>query len=257
MNLNFLECYKILGITEECDWVTLRKNYKTLIQQHHPDRFSENTPEHKDSEKAVRYYNAAYKIIFDYYQLNKSLPPRSVDSFKVDKSEPTKRKKRAPVPQPELRTKEKEKSKPGFIRPVIITTIFTSILIFTLYQENSEKDKQIKPAEPVKNLTKINTKNTDMNSEVTKPQDINKEQYYSIGASIGEVIILEGKPNYIVDTTWYYGKSSVTFTNGVVTGWRRHPDHPLKIHINQIAPFNFNKPEKPTISNTKKPYWKN
>lgn len=253
VNLNFLECYKILGITEECDWATFRKNYKSLIQQHHPDRFSENTPEHASSEKAIRYYNAAYKIIFDYYQLNKSLPPRSEHSTITNNPEPPKRKKRPPVTQPKLR--EKEQPKAGPLRHVLISTVLLSVFSIFVYQIPSEEMTQIKQTEPVKNLTKIYTENKDTNIETPTSQSNHQEQYYSIGSSIGEVIILEGKPNQIIDTTWYYGKSSITFTNGVVSSWIRHPSYPLKISRDQLTPFNFDKPAKPSIPNTKKPYW--
>lgn len=253
VKLNFLQCYKILGITEECDWVTFRKNYKSLIQQHHPDRFSENTPEHANSEKAIRYYNAAYKTIFDFYQLNKSLPPRNEDSFNLENQEPTQRKKRPPVSQPEFKAKAQPKTR--FIKPVIISTILTSALAIFVYNLSPEEEKQITPTESVKNIIKIDTDNKDTNKRVTQSEDNTTEQYYSIGSSLGEVIVLEGKPNHIIETTWYYGKSSITFTNGTVSGWSRHPDNPLKIRINQPAPFNFNQADKAATTNTKKPYW--
>ena len=253
MNLNFLECYTILGIAEECDWPTFRKNYKSLIQQNHPDRFTENTPEHESSERAIRNYNAAYKIIFDYYQLNKSLPPRSEDSFNTEKPEHTKRKKRPPVSQPSIRKKVKPQS--SFRKPVILASILSGILAILLFQVNSEDNKQAQPIEVMTNLT-TNTQSTVVDDNVIKPKDNISEQYYSIGSSIGDVIIIEGKPTHIIDTTWYYGESSITFTNGVVASWNRHPDYPLKIRLTQHTPLDFNKPDKPTIPVTKKPYWK-
>lgn len=252
VNLNFLECYKILGTTEECDWATFRKNYKSLIQQNHPDRFTENTPEHESSERAIRNYNAAYKIIFDYYQLNKSLPPRTEDSFNTEIPEYTQRKKRPPVSQPSVR--EKVKPKTSYRKPVIITSILSGILAIVLSQVNSEDDKPTRPIETITNIT-TNTQSTVIDDEVIKSEDNTSEQYYSIGSSIGEVIIIEGKPTHIIDTTWYYGESSVTFINGEVAGWNRHPDYPLKIRLTQHTPLNFNKPDKPTIPVTKKPYW--
>lgn len=250
MNLNFLECYKILGITDECDWASFKKNYKSLIQQHHPDRFTENTPEHVDSEKSIRHYNAAYKIISDYYQLNKSLPPHTEDIYKTEKPKPIQRKKRPPASHTDFLKRDKPKL--GIVRPVIFSAILLGIFVIVMYQTYSEEDNNSERVLPVQKITKKIT----FKEVTSQPQDSSKKDYYSIGSSLGEVIIIQGKPDYILESVWYYGKSSITFKNGVVSSWDRHPEHPLKIHLSQPMPFSYKKPETPVPDNTRKPYWK-
>lgn len=251
VNINFLECYKILDITNECDWVTFRKNYKSLIQQNHPDRFTENTPEHKQSENSIRNLNAAYKVISDYYQAHKSLPPLVATNTESNTPEYNSRKKRAPVSNSVLI--KKEKKKPKTLKRVIYITIIFSIFVILLLQAKTENEQNaISPPALIEQAEIIKTPPSN--------EIIEEESFYSIGSSLGDVIIIEGRPDKIIDTTWYYGKSSITFTKGTVSSWDRHPDSPLNIRINQHEniPFSLQSIEsnKPLVNSTKKPYWK-
>lgn len=252
MNINFLECYKILDITDECDWVTFRKNYKSLIQQNHPDRFTENTPEHKQSEDSIRNLNAAYKVIFDYYQAHKSLPPLEEKTPETNTPEYSSRKKRAPVSNSVLLKKEKQK--PKVLKRVIYIAIIFSIFVILLLQDKTEKEESISALPSL--IEEVKTIEMPPSKKI-----IEEKAFYSIGSSLGDVIIIEGRPDKIIDTTWYYGKSSITFTDGIVSSWDRHPDSPLSIRINQHEniPFPLQAAEKdqPPKSTPKKPYWKN
>lgn len=252
VNINFFECYKILDITDECDWVTFRRNYKSLIQQNHPDRFTENTPEHKQSENSIRNLNAAYKVIFDYYQAHKSLPPFEEIPTETNTVEYSSRKKRAPVSNSALR--KKEKKKPKTLKRVIYIAITFSIFVIFLLQAKPEKEQSTTAAPSL--IEQVETIKAPPSNNI-----IDENLFYSIGSSLGDVITIEGRPDKIIDTTWYYGKSSITFTDGIVSGWDRHPDSPLSIRINQHEniPFHLQTTEIAPlpISTPKKPYWKN
>ena len=263
MGLDFFECYQILGITGECDWQTIRKKYKSLIQQHHPDRFKENTPEHIASQKSIREFNAAYKTISDYYALNHCLPPseKLTPPLPANDSKSI-RKKRPPVSQ-QRTTKKANTRRAKPVKRILASSLLTVILIIFIYQsfdEASSENGQEKNIEKSMEISNINALNN-IKSPVETPDVIqqSKEQSdlsYSLGASLGEVISIEGEPTSIEGSTWHYGKSSLTFSKGVVSGWHRHPDHPLKLRVTS-TPSIIHQPGhiEREPSKVKKPYW--
>jgi len=259
VGLDFFECYQILGITGECEWQTIRKKYKSLIQQHHPDRFKENTPEHTDSQKSIREFNAAYKTLADYYALNQCLPPPEQTSASISMgSEKPVRKKRPPVSKQRATNKASRKH----IKPVtrmIASILLVLVLIITINQNfneasiSTEQDINIETSQTnIINQTGTSIETPDTIQQPEEQPDLS----YSLGASLGEVISIEGEPTSIEGSTWHYGKSSLTFSKGVVSGWHRHPDHPLKLRISS-TPSMIHQPnhteKKP--GNVKKPYW--
>ena len=260
MSLDFFECYQILGITGECDWQTIRKKYKSLIQQHHPDRFKENTPEHTDSQKSIREFNAAYKTLSDYYALNHCLPSseKITAPLSADPHKPV-RKQRPPVSQQRTETKPSSRqTRP--VKRILASSLLTVILLMYLYQNFNEVSSPNEQKENIEinNSTAISNikpavETPSLVQQVKKQSDLS----YSLGASLGEVISIEGEPTSIEGSTWYYGKSSLTFSKGVVSSWHRDPDHPLKLRIATTTPSIIHQPghteRKP--GKVKKPYW--
>ena len=89
--------------------------------------------------------------------------------------------------------------------------------------------------------------------ETDKPE----KNYFSMGSSLGEVIIAQGEPTKMEDNIWYYGESTVTFTNGLVSEWNRHPLYPLNAVMKDTSAFTSppNKPGLHSQETVKKPYW--
>ncbi len=53
--------YRVLGVSREASDETIKKVYRKLVFEHHPDR----NPDSKDAEAKIREINAAYEVIGD------------------------------------------------------------------------------------------------------------------------------------------------------------------------------------------------
>jgi molecular chaperone DnaJ len=56
-----MDYYRILGVSREASDEEIKKAYRKLVFQHHPDR----NPDSKDAEAKIREINAAYEIVGD------------------------------------------------------------------------------------------------------------------------------------------------------------------------------------------------
>ena len=56
-----VDFYRILGVSREASSDVIKKAYRKLVFEHHPDR----NPDSKDAEEKIREINAAYEIIGD------------------------------------------------------------------------------------------------------------------------------------------------------------------------------------------------
>lgn len=56
-----MDYYRILGVSREASEDDIKKAYRKLVFQHHPDR----NPDSKDAEGKIREINAAYEIVGD------------------------------------------------------------------------------------------------------------------------------------------------------------------------------------------------
>lgn len=56
-----MDYYQVLGVSREASEEEIKKAYRKLVFQHHPDR----NPDGKDAEAKIREINAAYEIVGD------------------------------------------------------------------------------------------------------------------------------------------------------------------------------------------------
>jgi molecular chaperone DnaJ len=56
-----MDYYRVLGVSREASDEDIKKAYRKLVFQHHPDR----NPDSKDAEAKIREINAAYEIVGD------------------------------------------------------------------------------------------------------------------------------------------------------------------------------------------------
>ena len=56
-----VDFYRILGVSREASGDVIKKAYRKLVFEHHPDR----NPDSKDAEEKIREINAAYEVIGD------------------------------------------------------------------------------------------------------------------------------------------------------------------------------------------------
>jgi len=259
VKLSFLECYQILDINDDCDWPTLRKKYKTLIQRSHPDRFEAGSAEQQSAQSLIRSYNAAYKQIADFYQANQKLPPSLADKSDENIIAPKPRKKRPSVNHEHIRVRKKSSSYNTPVKFIFISAlIFVSYFISFYFNDNVSEQKKLSTSVKPEILPEHhlhNQRNIEHKPIATHPT---QEKYFTTGSGLGEVITTQGQPTRVEGNIWYYGESSVTFTDGAVSSWFRHPQFPLKVKITENSGFTYRsrsdteeKPEK-----THQPYWK-
>lgn len=256
-SLTFKECYELLRINHDVSWIQARKAYKTLIQKSHPDRFADNSFEKTNAEENIKKIIAAYKKLETHYKTYNKLPDTSIDNDQP--ITPTrKRKKSWENEQNSYKTRNKFditkstgktdsrsfKQAPAHDLPskskfrilaVLLPASALSVAVFyfinSLVPEKPDSLYQIRtPAS-----SKLNT-----NAPLPEPSPKSKhkdtikrpfpsKEFFTIGSSIGKVILVQGEPSNINGNIWHYGKSLVYFKKGLVTEWKRHPDHPLKV----------------------------
>jgi len=68
--------YATLGVDPDTDWQTLRRRYKRLIGQWHPDRFSGDTASAEIAEERSKQITIAYQTLWKYRRQHGVLPPR-------------------------------------------------------------------------------------------------------------------------------------------------------------------------------------
>src|SRR5690242_18621044 len=73
---DYSDFYAILEVNPDTDWETLRKHYKRLIGQWHPDRFSEDIAARSVAEERSKRITIAYQALWNYRRAHGVLPPR-------------------------------------------------------------------------------------------------------------------------------------------------------------------------------------
>ena len=62
--MSWVDFYRVLGVSREASDDEIKKTYRKLVFQHHPDR----NPASKDAEAKIREINAAYEVLGDFQQ---------------------------------------------------------------------------------------------------------------------------------------------------------------------------------------------
>lgn len=260
MNLSYLECYQILNISDDCDWLTFRKKYKALIQYSHPDRFEENSANHTKAKKNTLLYNAAYKSISDYYKVNHRLPIPTKHNIIIEKDNVS-RKKRPSINKVDSINRQLPKKTPNRIWLAGFPIIFIGVSFyivsqtdFTLSEATKIEDHStVSSAQIISKTNQVPSESLSktIDEPVTKPV-----LYIHIGSNIGDVISIQGKPTSIEGNTWYYGKSSILFTNSLVSDWSRHSENPLHVEIKYQPILNMKMTDNgKTEATPPPPYW--
>ena len=218
-------CYRILNINNNASWDDLRKSYRSLIQKWHPDRYMDDVGKSEANDK-LKDLNTAYKVLSDYYKRNNSLPlftqtvPPSTSSEQKPAAQSKKKVKQSPFKKKIAATKRKNNIQYVFtISLVIVASIIlyqnldSIILSFSTPLEYSKEDSK--------------EDNID-NAKIKKMEKEIKSKYFTYGSSLGEVINVQGAPDYTADNIWYYGNSEVHFKDGHVVKWIRTSSRQLK-----------------------------
>jgi hypothetical protein len=145
--------------------------------------------------------------------------------------------------------------KPMFIQPLVTNTKVSQpvrpVTVQTGYDPLDDalkveeiKNLQIKNAEARQQLQEMQEEQQKQeNQEQQIPEEYQQSQqqtpiseyatlneYFSLGSTKGEVVALQGEPDYLSDSMIVYEPSYIYLENGIVTGWN-DPKHFLKVKI--------------------------
>jgi len=266
----YKDCYIILNQNHGCSWNELRTSYKKQIQKWHPDRFKGNTSEKAAAEVRIKSINIAYNQIHKYYKKHQYLPQiETVQQTKpvTDKPKttsqplkPTKTTKQRPVKPSISKNTDRSTTNPSTRRSGLsFLSLFIVVFSVYLYFDDEEvntlptRDDVNQPAEypaeyiqspqiTTRSVKQINTDNRIKQSEQLIPEknlednkklkELEKEdRYFTYGSSVTDVISAQGTPSETEGDIWFYGKSEVHFSDGVVTHWVRDASSPLKVQL--------------------------
>ena len=251
----YTECYKILQAKPDQDWKEFRKQYKTLIQKWHPDRFPEDSGKKHAAEKKLKDISKAYQQISNYYKKHAVLPPVEIVTEKIKTSVKTARPEnevKDESPQDTMhhekpaKTLKKERKYTVFYGALVIAFIVYGLIELTpddhSMKNNQDNFQNKENSSSAINETVLSGKYIDLEAQI---QQANKDKKkiivdqgaldysnaFTYGSTISEVIRAQGTPTKTEQDIWYYGQSEVHFKDGVVTDWKRSVEDPLRIII--------------------------
>jgi hypothetical protein len=236
---NYIHSRRVLGLAPNAEWADLRRIYRELVKQWHPDRFTGNSEERRKAEENTKEITKAYKLLADYYKSHGTLPPANEPSSvaaPVSGSEAPRQSApvgQGPVPSHHPSGNRPEESVrtagPNFLESGWRFILVVSAAVFLGYallpdapqeQANAPGPDSDSPGEHVPS---------------TGVQTAGNQRFIERGTKFGEVHAIQGNPTSVEGDVWHYGKSRIHFSKGKVTGWANHPDNPLKIHNHSIG----------------------
>jgi hypothetical protein len=221
--------YAILGVDPDTDWGTLRKHYRRLIGQWHPDRFSGDATSKEIAEERSKQITIAYQTLENYRREHGVLPPRKRTT--EDKGAHGARRHADPVSDSAQSIDHAEtgamgatpieprKSRPGGRRSIALALF---IVIPALYLADRYAGS-IAPGD-TRPSDKLDRPDIATKAPVESPR-----RWIWTGSTVGEVYAVQGVPTFTQGETWHYGKSQIRFAQGKVISWNQHPDNPLRI----------------------------
>ena len=234
---DYSDFYATLGVNPDTDWETLRRHYKRLIGQWHPDRFSGDTASREIAEERSKQITIAYQALGNYRREHGVLPPRK-PAIHVGAQGP--RRHADPVSDRVhsidhaetgamgASVSEPSKSRPGRRRGIALA-LFTVILALYL------ADRYAGPIAPDDSQPSDNLNRPDIATRAPAESPRREPRGIWTGSTVGEVYAVQGVPTFTQGETWHYGKSQIRFAQGKVISWNQHPDNPLRIARDQPA----------------------
>jgi len=234
---DYSDCYAILGLPQDTDWETLRAQYRRLIGQWHPDRFSADTAQQDLAEERSKQITAAYQALEKYRRDHGALPPVEFAAARADAQRP-----RWEAGTVSGRASSKDRSETGATaatereltkrRPrrrwrvaialfALIAGLYVAYRYVDAWAPNDDQPKDSAHEAPVA---------PPLPQRVAVPGE---PTGISTGSTFGDVYAIQGIPSLTQGDTWYYGRSQIRFAQGVVISWNEDPDNPLRIARNQ------------------------
>ena len=200
------------------------------------------------AEERIKDINTAFEHLIDHYKKYGTLPASSAD---MNSSATTDRQSdnandRSPVDSfskdftpPVRRPFKSTLIRATLLLAAILISAETGRVVFTRNRQGT--DETSTPSSTLRSNTAFSKNSSSPVAAAPK--------YFTIGSTLGEVYAVQGAPLQIENGVWRYGKSSVYFTDGLVTSWEEDPETPLKTTLSPSSSPQV--PETFTVGSTK------
>lgn len=222
---NYTQDFRTLGVEPGCSLQSLKSARRRLVKSWHPDRFFGSDKE--QAEQRIKEINTAFDRLIEYHRTHGVLPGGNSEDTAASTAAGSRQ-----TPPSATASKPRERLVPDVAQRIanasrsafhhwtlVVTGIVVTIVIIRLVPDSDPSQDEIGRAqEPVVRPGAP----TYADTAPTEPP-----RYFTIGSSIGEVYATQGVPTATEADAWHYGKSTVYFSKGVVTGWNHDPANPL------------------------------
>jgi hypothetical protein len=228
----FLQHYRTLGIQPGCTPGELKDAYRKLVKKWHPDHYA-NQPEagaRAAAEQRMREINRAFRSLSDYHKRNGHLPAMEDPAHQSE--EPV----APPFRQPGGHFESGSESdwgrpapKSARLRPVYFILFGAALgILWATWSAYQRRDETPDATAPTQASVSAPGAGDTTPPAIAAPAAPQNDAYFTVGSALGKVYAVQGVPTRTKDGVWYYGKSMVFFTDGVVSRWEEDPDNPLK-----------------------------
>lgn len=220
--------YEVLGLRPPCDQETLKKAYRRLANQHHPDRLGNADPTTvQRAEEQLKLINLSYTALTEYHQRHGKLPPVSP---------PPAAPASPPPPQTDRETMQFEQPVLWLLlarrlgKWAVLVTV-AALVLFSIFEDDDGQTEFTQVPAPAATTESVIQPPAERSARVPPSSPREQSRYFGYGSTLGEVHAIQGIPTRTEGDVWYYGKSTVRFRDGVVVSWYEDFENPLKANI--------------------------
>ncbi|GIX46901.1 MAG: hypothetical protein KatS3mg131_1112 [Candidatus Tectimicrobiota bacterium] len=188
--------YALLGLPPGAPWVEVRRAYRRLLQQWHPDRWATDAKRQRQALEVCQRLNAAYARL------------------------------RAGAPGAPRRPGARQGPVPLWL---LVLGLFLGLRLglaplFPTYALVAPAPAVAPEAAPSP-AAPLAPPSTQGEPEPAPPA------FFTLGSSKAEVLAVQGTPTRLSETLWEYRGSRVSFRHGRVVGWEVWPRSPLRVRL--------------------------
>jgi DnaJ domain len=240
---DYAHAYRLLGVPPHCSLSELKAARRRLAKSWHPDHFPVGTEKRRQAEERIKDINTAFEHLLRYHRRFGVLPVPSANVTARTTSTAVDPAPRS-VATPQDTSSEGEPSLSSFPTPYARNTwaatrwiallSAASLVVATAYIALRHTDQLPTPPNlaPRPRAADARGKSASHEPSAARPAH---DRYFTIGSTLGQVYAAQGVPTSTKNDAWFYGKSIVYFTDGIVTSWEEDPANPLNATMLAIS----------------------
>lgn len=214
----------------------LKAARRRLVKSLHPDRFPIESESKRNAEQRVKEINTAFDRLVTYYRQFGFLPDVRSDDIPAASPSPDV----VPTTSQPDPARRYAKSSRYFQRKfsaifaswrtalvLVLLAILLSGIVRSILTSNDGTEYGADPS--------LGANQPAPDPIQAQPSSIQRsDDYFTVGSSLGTVYAIQGVPTATEDGAWHYGKSTVYFSEGVVTAWKNDAADPLNATLDPL-----------------------